>query len=223
MMYPKSILLSCALLANSSFGVVLFSDSFENPPDVVGEAPVGWNVSNAVRIFVTDARASVGTQSLFLSNSSLRTVTSGTPIAIPGGGEDLVFSFDYAIADSIESNEGLIGFALDFGSGFEDVIIDLGQSNGYANVSNYSGSTIVLPNAAGGDTAFFSYEVTVPASYYGAATDVSMRFRTNSSAGGEDFYLDNVSVSAIAIPEPATYAMLMSIGVLMLVGYCRRK
>lgn len=208
------------LLAQSATAAIIFEDSFENPPDVAGENPVGWNVSHTA-IVVTDARASQGSQSLFIRDGGPRLVTQASPVSIPGGGQDLLIEFDFALNSSTETGEGLIAFDIDLGSGFETVINDEGQANGYADVSAYSGSTITLPNAGGGNTAFFSYAVTVPASYYGSASEISLRFTTNSSVSAENFNLDNVSISTV--PEPSAYALMLGLSTLGLLVYRRRQ
>ncbi|WOO39502.1 hypothetical protein [Rubellicoccus peritrichatus] len=215
--YPT--ILTFLILANPTFGTILFSDSFENPPDVAGANPVNWTVSNS-QIVVTDSRASAGSQSLFIRNGPNRLVTQSTAISIPDGGADLQFSFDFALASTTETGEGLIGFNLDFGSGFTTILNDEGQTNGYANVSPYSGSTIILPNDAGGDINFFNYTITIPATQYGAASTFAMQFNTNSSAGAENFYLDNIVVSTV--PEPSIYTLLLSTFVLFVILRCRK-
>lgn len=217
--YP--IILASLILSTSTFGTVIFSDSFENPPDVVGNAPVGWSISSPGNIRVTDERASQGTQSLFMRDGNNRRMTQLTAVNIPDGNDDLVFSFDYAIDGTMESNDGLVGFRLDFGSGFETVLTDMGQADGYADVSPYTGTTITLPDAAGSDSAFFSYTVTVPASYYGSAASFSMEFLATSSTSNEDFFIDNIVVTAV--PEPSIYALIFGTGTLVFIVVHRRR
>ncbi|MDQ8209329.1 malectin domain-containing carbohydrate-binding protein [Coraliomargarita sp. SDUM461003] len=172
--------------------VVSFSDSFET--DTAGYSPTLWGTSHA-GMLVNSTEASEGSQSLFLPDGPNRTLTQDTAVTISGSG-DLVFTFDFATTSSLESNDGLVGFQIDFGSGYQTILTDKGQPDG--TDSTYTGTQIILSSANGsGASSFIPYKITIPSSYYAdvlGATSFKMRFITTSSVASEAFYLDAISV-----------------------------
>lgn len=219
--YPIVILLTALTTTQAA---TLFFDSFENPPDVSGNPPVGWTVSNSGTV-VTDAVAAQGTQSLFIvGNGQDRLVTQIGNIDLSGGG-DLTFFFDYGVTSTFEASDGLKGFSIDFGqgAGYQTVVTDMGAPDGVD--TTYTGTTITLPDASGsGASTFLGYTITIPESYYGSgglnATTANLRFRVDSGSNGENMRLDNILVTAI--PEPSTYGLMMAIGGGLLVIARRR-
>ncbi len=185
-------------LTSGSPGNILFSDSFET--DNAGYSPTLWSTSNA-GMLVSTSEASDGSQSLFLPDGPNRTLTQDSAVAISGSG-DLVFTFDYATTSSLESNDGLVAFQIDFGSGYQTVLTDKGHPDG--TDSTYTGTQIILSSANGtGATAFIPYKITIPSSYYAdvlGATSFKLRFITTSSVATESFYLDHIEAKQPASP-----------------------
>ncbi|WOO40154.1 PEP-CTERM sorting domain-containing protein [Rubellicoccus peritrichatus] len=215
--YPIVFLISALTTTQAA---TLFSDSFENPPDVVGNNPVGWTVSNP-GIVITNAVASEGSQSVFIPNGPNRTTTQVGTVDLTGGG-DLTFSFDYGVDDTFEPSDGLVAFSIDFGSGYQVIVNDMGAPDGVNSI--YSGTTITLSDAAGsGASTFLGYTITIEESYYTGlgATTAQLRYIMNSGGGSESSHLDNVVVST-SIPEPSTYGLMMAIGGGLLVMIRRR-
>ncbi len=192
--------------ATAPAGAALFADSFEPPAETAGNNPTLWDVSNGA-ITVSSAAASDGSNSLFVRDGPNRAVTLKSAVDLAGA-PGLEISFDFAQLSSTETGEGLIGFDIDFGGGFETVLVDQGGADGGGGT--YTGAALTLSDANGaGAVGFTSYSITIPQSYYGDASTFRLRFRTNSSAGSEDFQLDNIVVTAV--PEPAA-GLLVGLG-----------
>jgi fibronectin type 3 domain-containing protein len=191
---PDSAEATATTLTNS----VLFIDSFEAPPETVGATPTLWTVSNP-GIVVNAAAAADRTNSLFVRDGPNRTVTMVTPVSLAGT-EAIEISFDFAQLNSIETGEGLIAFAIDFGAGFQTVINDEGSANGLA-ATVYSGTTLSLDNSNGaGPVNFVNYKVLIDSAYYTDvlnSTSIRLRFVTHSGAAVESFRIDNVRIIAI--------------------------
>ena len=197
-------------LANDAHGsTILFSDDFETPPNTVGSAPVNWNVSNNVR--VEDDKAAGGVNSMFFRDGT-RNATMNTAASL-GAHPSIVISFDVSQNATTYEPADFFSVSIDFGFGFNTLLTDAGQLDGFTG--EYNGSTIVLDSTTGGNAAFVSYEVTIPESQISPiATEFTLRFNSQTSTTGENYYFDQVVVTGI--PEPASVLLLAAGGALML-------
>ncbi|GHC11602.1 hypothetical protein [Cerasicoccus arenae] len=221
----KLPLLALCLGLSQASAAVLFTESFETYTPEGPPSPT-WVVFNSETRVVTGV-ASEGDQSLFFRNGNpnFHYVRQVDSISLPSG-ENLVISFDLKARSASQSPDGLNNFQVDFGSGYETVLVDLGAFDGTDSV--YSGTTITLPNtASAGASPFISYTITIPETYFGPggldASSVKLRWSTISSSNLEDFYLDNIIVSSSAIPEPGATAVLIGFVAASLACFRARK
>tara|TARA_R100000027_G_scaffold683_3_gene782 strand:+ start:124 stop:795 length:672 start_codon:yes stop_codon:yes gene_type:complete len=222
----KSPLLSLlfGLTVSQASAVVLFTESFETYTPGNIPSPT-WTVYNQAQTHVVTGEASEGSQSLWFNDGAAKFhyLRQNNALAIPAGG-DLVISFDIKATSASQSPDGLSSFQIDFGSGIQTVLVDLGAFDGYDG--SYSGSTITLPNTPStSGSSFISYSITIPETYFGTsglnATEMTMRWNTVSSSGYEEFYLDNIVVSSV--PEPSSAAAVLALAATGLLFLRRRK
>ncbi|MDF3127866.1 PEP-CTERM sorting domain-containing protein [Kiritimatiellaeota bacterium B1221] len=208
---PILFVMTCLLHVKAD---VLFSDSFEAYADGGLPSPTWdvYNPSNLSLAHVSNAEASVGSQSMYIRNgdSKFSYLEQNTAINISGNPDALVFSFDIKGTYSLASHEGLSSFEVDFGSGFETVLSDLGELQGGDHT--YTGTTLTLSSTASSSTApFIRYAITVPKTYFAdvlSASTVRTKLSTKSGWSNLNFYVDNITVTAI--PEPSSLLMLLS-------------
>ena len=220
--------LSLPLIALSSISVLdaatLFTDDFDDRATIgSGTATTGWTVSDNSRVYVSSAESESGANSLFFRDGSSRRAELTSFVTITDVSQDLLFSFDYFGAASFEASDGLL-FQVDFGSGFESVLLDQGMLDGYTSADTaYTGTQITLANGSGTSLDFVSYSVIVPSSYYSdtlSATEFKLKFVFNGSNDDEDAYIDNINVATV--PEPSQFAAVLGLTGLLLTLRRRR-
>ncbi|MDQ8208465.1 hypothetical protein QEH52_13155 [Coraliomargarita sp. SDUM461003] len=219
---PLTVLSSVVALDAST----LFTDNFDDRTVIgSGTTTSGWAVSTADRVYVSSVEASSGANSLFMRHSGSRSAALSSFVAISDVSQDLIFSFDYFGVNSLESSDDF-AFEIDFGSGYQSVLVDSGMPNGYESTdlsSSYTGTEIGLASDAGTSAGFVNYSIVVPSSYYNgvlAADEFKLRFLFKSSNDGENAYIDNVSV--VAVPEPSQCAVVLGVSGLLLAVRRRR-
>ncbi|WFB34358.1 hypothetical protein P3T73_09310 [Kiritimatiellota bacterium B12222] len=210
--------LICLSCANLSPAGILFQDGFESPPETVGAAPSLWTANGTgVNVVADVLNGGVGANSLLVRGGVERRLELDAPINIEDT-NSLTISWIWRQNNSFEASDGLKGFAVDFGNGYETVLVDMGVANG-TNTS-YDGTTITLENDPGNiATPFISYSVTIDSSYYTSATTMKLRYTTYSGVDAETSNFDNITVTAV--PEAETLGLLL-MGFTILI-FARRK
>lgn len=191
-------------------------------------ALVSTESANAVPIFFDDFNSTT-TQALNQTVFTNWTVTSGSVDVIGDGGS---FAFlppgngNYVDLDGSTGAPGTITTKMIFGAGSYVVAFDLAGSQGGANNVDPTAKTTEIAFSIGGVTQSLTLNSTDPLHTYSYmfTTTAPGQLSFSDLAGGNNNVgnlLDNVSVAAV--PEPATWAMMLlgflGIGFL---GYRRR-
>ena len=211
------------LFATLTMNAAIVSYDFDSDTAGSGNVPAGWSVSNSARVYVSAAYSESSPNSLYMQNDSTRTAQMIDFAAIPDVSKDLVVSFDYYSPATLEEGDSL-GLQIDFGAGYQDVLTDAGMPNGFDQTTPYTGSTIVLDNAPGMASSFENYSIVIPSTYYNdtlSATSLKLRFSFSSGAGGENAFIDNVSVNAV--PEPSSFGSILALSAIGFVVLRRKR
>jgi len=168
-----------------------------------------------------------GNNVLHLNNGSLSLLTEQVDLrGVDTNADQVRVSVDLRTLDSsdgsdFETSDSLAVVAEWSADGLTFQSIDLYNQNG-----GNPGDPAVWPAAddelklldTGAGGAFTNFSAILPAN----AETVRVRVTAVNNSATENFYLDNLNVSLVPVPEPATIAMF-GLGMIGLVGYRRRR
>lgn len=221
-MRPLSILLFFACSAAlASAQTTLFSAGFE---DYTAEAnlPNGWSQNNPEQSTIVENPSAGGVNGSglvlqFVNGVYESVVTPG--LSLDGFTSGYTFTLSFTLyADAATNNHNLlIGFGPD-GAGPTAWAISSTQ----VNFGNYRADLV-----GAGIWQTFTFDVTPEitshlVSYSATDFRIFMENYPNGPTPGATLYLDNLTLTASAIPEPSTYAALLGAGALGFAA-CRRR
>lgn len=207
-----------AVACGASQAATVYSQNFES-----GSAGTAWTGAGTVQS--TAGLSAFGFGAQHLRNDT--DVASVLTISGLGAHSALTLSFDLALWDSIDGNPGSFpyGDLFQVSADGSFLVNQLFGNYGTPDGLSMGPGTVITQNGANlGYSGFVDSARAVSITFAHSASSVSFSFAFPNSQGGSDesFGLDNVLVSANAVPEPGTYAM-MALGLAGVAVAARRR